>query len=181
MTENDFWSLIGEAPSDPYTNEVLFSFDSYEKQYARIKAHLLKCTGAEIISFHNILCAKIKSLFLPKIAEVFLVSTPELLPSSRDELYISNDGFIDFRAWIVSLGQKHYDLFLHFQTEREVLCYDLDPNITWREDLVYIALSVCQDLGIDIELDYYVDKSSEDLYAGIELEQLSQKYPLLIG
>ena len=133
--------------------------------------------------FFKVFCEKLKTLILSKIAEVFLVT---LNRKPEDTAYISNDGFLDFRAWIVQQGRETYQLFLDFKSEKELLHLNLDPNIAWSEDLLYVVnISLHKKDSTSYgELDFIITglhdlKEHSLLYETVEFKKLEQKYPLL--
>ena len=103
-----------------------------------------------------------------------------LSDENKDGLdYISTDGFLDFRAWIVSLGKVNYDTFLNFKSEAELLQFDLDVESAYREDLVHLASTIAEELGENIDLDFHTDNDVDELYLKMNWDGLNEKHPKL--
>lgn len=175
MKELEFWKII-EDRHPALTEADVQEMGHEDAQYFSIKE--LLHSEERAVAFQEKLNEKILSLFEPKIAELFLVScNPQ---EKYDSLYISNDGFIDFRAWIVSLGKANYERFLNFESETEILEYNLDPNFAYREDLVYLVNEVFDEsfekespCSLEVNGDY------EKLYIEIRKNNLKNIYPIL--
>ena len=60
---------------------------------------------------------------------------------------VSVDGFMDFRAWIISLGRTNYEAFLNFKQEEELLDYNLELNFAYRADLPFLADDLLEKLN----------------------------------
>lgn len=127
-----FWEILDLA-------NVLFIYEGsgrlelYEKT---IEANRELLSVENLGNFQMAFNQKLHDLFLPKIVEVFYLTAYGL---KKDWGYISNDGFLDFRAWIISLGQKKFMKFILFEHENEILEFDFNPNYAFREDLVYFG------------------------------------------
>ena len=179
MTETQFWELIGKVFRLP--DDKIQSI-GYDRIQVFVITKYLKENGADsIIKFQEILNEKIRDLFLPKIGELFLFTSYDLSNKENTKFkYISVDGFIDFRAWIVGLGKKSYETFLNFESEEELFQFDLDVNRAFREDLVFLTSKIAdEELGIEIDLEHYFDKDADELYSKMNWENLDMKYPQL--
>lgn len=179
MTEDKFWELIGMVFQMPIEKIQEFGYDQIQN---KIITNYLKARGKDSTKeFHEILCEKIRELYLPKIGELFLMTSYDLSEHINKEFkYISVEGFVDFRAWIVSLGKENYEIFLNFQSENELFKFDMDVNVANREDLVYLAITVAEDeLGEKMDLKYHLDKDGEQLYLKMNWDNLNEKYPKL--
>lgn len=85
MNEQQFWNLI-----DLHLN----SSESYED----LKKNLCQFGKDEIISFKRILMEKlVQSCSFPLLAANFVISS-----------YVSDDGFKEFRAWLISKGESKF-------------------------------------------------------------------------
>ena len=84
MTEDRFWELIGKVFQ--MTNEEVQKV-GYDKIQNEIIINYLKKNGKDSVKqFHEILCEKIRELYLSKIGELFLMT-------SKQEMM--NSGFAD--------------------------------------------------------------------------------------
>lgn len=179
MTENKFWELIEKVFHMPIEKIQEVGYDQIQNEI--IKKYFRNNGKDSIKQFHEILCEKIRELYLPKIGELFLMTGYDLSEKiNKDFKYISTDGFVDFRAWIVSLGKEHYETFLNFQSENVLSKFDMDANGANREDLVYLAVSFAEEeLGEELDLDYHLDKDGEELYSKMNWDSLNEKHPKL--
>lgn len=85
MNEQQFWNLI-----DLHLNDC----ESYED----LKKNLCQLGKDEIISFKSILMGKlVQSCSFPLLAANFVISS-----------YVSDDGFKEFRAWLISKGENRF-------------------------------------------------------------------------
>ena len=178
MDEAEFWRLIEKVFYIPIEDFSNFEYDELQDQI--IKEYLAKGGEKAIIDFQNILGEKIRALYLPKIGELFLLTVYDLEDEmTKNFKYISTDGFLDFRAWIVSLGERHYNIFRNFESESELFDYDLNPNYATRELLVFLGQQIARNLEIEIDLEFYFDNDYQELYAKMQWENLNEKYPKL--
>lgn len=175
MTENRFWILIGMVFRMSAKNIQKFGYEYLQNRV--IEEYLKTKEKKEFIKFQEILCEKIKKLYLPKIGELFLMTGYDLSEKrTKKWRYISTDGFVDFRAWIVSLGKEDYEIFLNFQCETDLFNFDMDANRAEREDLIFLTGEIA---GEEIDLAYPQDKSGEELYQNMNWDNLDEKYPKL--
>ena len=178
MEEKKFWELIEALPPVSPDEDYYLQYTRFQNEM--ISEYLIQHGEVAIAGFHEILCRKVKDLYLPKIGELFLLTSYDLsLAINREFKYISVDGFVDFRAWIVSGGRSHYETFLNFTSEKDLLPYSMDANNAFREDLVYLALTVSERLGQDIDLNYDLNGNVEKLYREMNWDSLDNKYPQL--
>ncbi len=179
MTEDKFWELIGKVSQMPIEQIQVLGHDELQNEI--IKNYFKEKGKDALKQFHDILCQKIRALYLPKIGELFLMTVYDVSKIiDKDFRYISTDGFIDFRAWIISLGKEHYETFLNFKSEKELYKFDMDVNTAYREDLVYLAGTFAEEeFGEEISLDYYLDNDAEKLYSKMNWDNLNEKYPNL--
>ena len=131
MNDSQFWKYIDQA--------------SGSEDFAdHLKNTLCNLGADEIISFKNILLQKLVDAYVfPLLAANFIISS-----------YVSDDGFKEFRAWLVSKGQ------LDFQNA----IYDPETIADWLErdevdeiegeEFLYLADEAYAELGGD-ENDFY--------------------------
>ena len=176
MTEDKFWEYIEFVYKLPI--EKVNKFGYQYTQTETIQTALKKKGAKGVIEFQQLFSEKILNLFIPKIAELFYISAYAQTKYDPKFKYISTDGFLDFRAWIVGMGKAHYYTFLNFDTEDEISQYDLNPNSAYREDLVFLAEGIYRELNeVSFPLEYFYDGDSEKLYAQMQWNQLEAKYP----
>ena len=191
MQESIFWEYI-----DLINQVDTEGLNTREKEYYQvhlIKRKLINQDFSKILAFHRIFSDKIYELFLPTLAEVFMASWNVYESLQEENLYISNDGFRDFRSWIVGLGKKEFENFKQYSTEKEFLNYDLDPNKAYREDLEYIivelyeAISKREKENSQIEIIYkkkyeygYDGDYDKDLINKIDWANIDKKYPTIL-
>ena len=168
--EDIFWNIIG-------------SYNSIEI----IENQLNTLSIEENMIFDKQLRDKLKILIKPKIAEIYLASYNH---KPNEFEYISNDGFLDFRAWIIHQGKNVYTLFLNFKSEEELVHLDLHPEVAYSEMLLYVVLNTLDKKtnGKAYEkLDYIpqtgadeVEKHSQ-LYLDVDFKNLEKKHPIIFS
>ncbi|MEL6720336.1 MAG: DUF4240 domain-containing protein [Bacteroidota bacterium] len=191
MNEILFWKYIEKIY---YKHDIQGAKRSYYDVELIQKKILEEClinhTVEEIAKFQSILCNKIRSLYLPKIGDIFNLTAYSFEKRHQFIRYISTDGFVDFRTWIVFLGQENYNIFLHFQKEEELLPYNLDSDWAYTSGLEYVTqeiyksknpsdpknmLSYCEEYGFDL----WLDDDSDSLFKNMNWDTLDQLYPKL--
>ncbi|WP_196887299.1 DUF4240 domain-containing protein [Aureivirga sp. CE67] len=179
MTEEIFWNLIGKFFEYPIEEINEKGYDVIQNEI--LEDYLGKADKESLIKFHELLCTKIRELYLPKIGDLFLLSGYDLEDKlTKDFQYISEDGFADFRAWIVSLGKEHFEKFKNFEKEEDLFEYDLDANGAFREDLIYIISRISETrFEEELDLDYDLENEEVDLYSKMNWNTLNEKYPKL--
>ncbi len=188
MDESKFWATIELIYHIPETIRRGYDFDVLQKHL--IKKHLKQHSIKDILCFQEIFAEKVYELFLPKIADLVLLTAYPFKDRDPEFKDISNDGFLDFRFWIVSLGKYHFDIFLDFKEEEEVLPFNLHPENAYSPSLGFIvdeiyeelnpendkkALDYCDEYGIS----YGFDGDYKKLYAQMNWNTLEDVYPKL--
>ena len=79
----------------------------------------------------------------------------------------------------IGLGEKVFETFLNFESEEVLLEFDMHPNEAYREDLVYLANSVSEKMGINPDLAYPMDGNRQTLESKMNWDNLAKKYPKL--
>ena len=124
MYETKFWKCIDQASSSG-------DFDNH------LKKNLCDLGFDEIISFKNILLQKLVEAYIfPLLAANFVISS-----------YVSDDGFKEFRAWLVSKGQQ---VFQNAINNPETIADWLDENEVddiRGAEFLYIADEAYTELG----------------------------------
>jgi hypothetical protein len=138
MDENKFWDYISMI--DSYPRPFHNKYDKEECQTRLIKNQLLKKnTYKEVLEFDIIYNEKLNDLWLPKIVELQMVNQLSFEELQKENLYVSNDGFRDFRNYIVGRGRKEFELIKDFKTEDEIFHIDFHVNIAYRSDLEFLV------------------------------------------
>ena len=191
MNEKIFWQYIDLTKE--VATEGLGVRDIEERQIWLIEEKLFLHSFEDVLEFHRIFSEKVYELFLPTLAEVFMVSHSNYDTLKKGNVYISNDGFRDFRSWIVGLGREEFENFKTYQKEEDFLEYDLDPDNAYREDLEYIIVDLYegfketeQDLTelekiYERKYDFFYDGDYQsDLEEKIDWANINQKYPRIL-
>lgn len=190
MTEKEFWKyieMINEVQSPPKNKWV-----REEMQIALIEQALEKLPFKETLAFHEILFKKLHELFLPKVAAVYLLMYESVENLKNGQRYLSNDGFRDFRSWIIGLGKIQFELFKNYQSEADILDVYLHPEFSYRSDLELI-IDTQYELAIINENEEKVENLmskkysigcdgdyKKDLIDKIEWHKLETQFPTLI-
>lgn len=192
MQETRFWEYI-----DLIHHEETEGLSIREKEFYQvylIKRKLLGQNFDETLAFHHIFSKKIRELFLPTLAEVFMVSWNSYEKLKTGDVYISVDGFRDFRSWIVGQGKDEFEKFKAYSNEEDFLKYDLSPDNAYREDLEYIMTDIYgvfkklaqgQNQLVDIyEHSYLFGYDGDyqlDLNDKIDWANINKKYPKILN
>ena len=89
MTREEFWQLIEQSRTEA-------------DQYARLETQLRSAGKDTVISFEdNLRRVMLDASSFPMLAAAFVINS-----------YVSDDGFEDFRAWLVSQGQQRFEAAL---------------------------------------------------------------------
>lgn len=107
MTHSQFWELIESARSSGL---------DYDELKARMKSLLESNADSDLIDFTNIYLEFIDQLYSRRIWDAI-----SLINSG-----MSDDSFFDFRDFLVSRGQRHYERVLN--DPETLLDDDLDPE-----------------------------------------------------
>jgi len=191
MDENVFWEYISIIDSYPY--EFSYNRDKEECQCRLIKKRLLKNNSfQEVLDFDKIYNQKLDELELPKIIELLLVNYLPIEKLNKESAHISNDGFRDFRGYIIGLGKDDYELVKNFKNENEIFQIDFWVNVAYRSDLEFVYrdlynehFSKLNDLTIE-EMDkahsiqnYFLNY--DEILNEVDWENLENKYPKMIS
>lgn len=121
MNKDQFWSLIDTVNQETDKDKDSILIATQEK--------LLKLSLSEIIDFHNLLKCYMD-----------LSDTPNLVAAAITiNNGISDDSFMDFRAWLVSQGKTVYTNALKNADSLAQMDIDLDPYSTIFELYGYIS------------------------------------------
>lgn len=93
MNDNQFWQLIADTKAK-HPND-------FDAQMDALTLQLSALTNKEIIGFEATLREKVIELWSYKVKALYQILFGN---------YLSRDGFIYFRFWIISQGQEFYEL-----------------------------------------------------------------------
>jgi len=182
MNEDEFWECI-ESVYELSIEEIdLLGFD--ETQVQLIKDKISGASLDKLLGFQREFSDKMFRLFVPKIGELFHFTVYDVRNTRNDFKYISTDGFMDFRSWIIGMGREIYYQFLNFASEKEILHFDLNPNSAYRDDLCFLAEDIHLEItgkAFELPLHHYYNGDSEKLYAQMNWNTLEEKYPILFA
>ena len=138
----------------------------------------------KLLSFQDVLASQIRELFIPQIGEIFyLIQNLKNLDEYETAKYISTDGFLDFRAWIISCGKTTFIDFLTFKHESKILKYQLSSQC-YNPDLPFLVENIIDSKFEEKDktnINYHFDNDYDQLYSKIQWDQLYDKYDLLIS
>lgn len=173
--EEKFWAYIELVQDKLPKFHNNRAYENYQTQL--IKQALLKQSFQEVINFNIAYTKKVDELFLPNVVELYAVSYRSFEELKDGQAYISNDGFRDFRNWVIGLGQADYQLIKNFKKEEEVLHLDFYVEHAYRDDLEFIISDLYKEFYAELK-DAEIDKMYENRFSGVyfaDFEAISAK------
>ena len=189
-----FWEAIEK--SYKYNKKDWEAYDLRE-HIEKLTTYLSKYSEEKLILFEKNLQEKLISLYTAPIAELSIILENEYEKDGDTysfDGYISDDGFIYFRCWLLLKGKEFYD---DITKDIETFVsgkYHFDIGDTWGEDLLYVAsranTEARPDSDEDIIRDTVYEKWPEINYdygdfamdrepkSGVELQKM---YPKLVA
>ena len=189
-----FWEAIEK--SYKYNKKDCEAYD-LEEHIEKLSTYLSKYSEEKLILFEKTLQEKLISLYTAPIAELSIILENEYEKEGDTysfDGYISDDGFIYFRCWLLLKGKEFYD---DITKDIETFVsgkYNFDIGDTWAEGLLYVANDANSearpDSDEDIIRDTVYEKWPEINYdfgdfamdrepkSGIELQKM---YPKLVA
>ena len=137
MVEDEFWEIIETRPPNLTLSNINYLGPGNRVKY--IEKSLQELPSQELVSFQNILTSKIRALYLLRVAKIFLSQMPEYQDEPERATFLSTDGFIDFRAWIICLGKKAYEGILYNKLDYKLIPNILNYNIAYEPKLPFLA------------------------------------------
>lgn len=191
MDEDKFWEYISLI--DSYPRKIYNKYEKEDTQNRLIKMKILKSNSfKELVDYDRIYNEKLDDLFQPKIVELQMVNYLLIEELIKKRPYVSNDGFRDFRGYIIGLGRKNYELVKNFKKEDEIFHIDFYVNVAYRSDLEFIYSELYENHFSKLDKDEIekMDKehthpnyflSFEDIIDQIDWNKLDKKYPKMIA
>lgn len=148
MTEAQFWQIIEARPQHLILSDVKQLPElGPVKRVKYIKKILLTFSPDQLVAFQNIFSSKIRALYLRRVAQIFLRQMPEYRVDTEKATFLSTDGFIDFRAWIITLGKEKYEGILHDSLNYTLIPDILDPDFAYEPALPFLAENILEEKG----------------------------------
>ena len=134
-----FWEAIEK--SYKYNKKDWEAYD-LEEHIEKLTAYLSKYSEEKLILFEKTLQEKLISLYTAPIAELSIILENEYEKEGDTysfDGYISDDGFIYFRCWLLLKGKEFYDDITKDIESFVSGKYNFDIGDTWAEGLLYVA------------------------------------------
>jgi len=134
-----FWEAIEK--SYKYNKKDCEDYD-LEEHIEKLTAYLSKYSEEKLILFEKTLQEKLISLYTAPIAELSIILENEYEKEGDTysfDGYISDDGFLYFRCWLLLKGKEFYDDITKDIESFVSGKYNFDIGDTWAEGLLYVA------------------------------------------
>ena len=134
-----FWEAIEK--SYKYNKKDWESYD-LDEHIEKLTTYLSKYSEEKLILFEKTLQEKLISLYTAPIAELSIILENEYEKEGDTysfDGYISDDGFIYFRCWLLLKGKEFYDDITKDIESFVSGKYNFDIGDTWAEGLLYVA------------------------------------------
>ena len=134
-----FWEAIEK--SYKYNKKDWEAYD-LEEHIEKLTAYLSKYSEEKLILFEKTLQEKLISLYTAPIAELSIILENEYEKEGDTysfDGYISDDGFLYFRCWLLLKGKEFYDDITKDIESFVSGKYNFDIGDTWAEGLLYVA------------------------------------------
>ena len=134
-----FWEAIEK--SYKYNKKDWEAYD-LEEHIEKLTAYLSKYSEEKLILFEKTLQEKLISLYTAPIAELSIILENEYEKKGDTysfDGYISDDGFLYFRCWLLLKGKEFYDDITKDIESFVSGKYNFDIGDTWAEGLLYVA------------------------------------------
>lgn len=134
-----FWKAIEK--SYKYNKKDWEAYD-LDEHIEKLTTYLSKYSEEKLILFEKTLQQKLISLYTAPIAELSIILENEYEKEGDTynfDGYISDDGFIYFRCWLLLKGKEFYDDITKDIESFVSGKYHFDIGDTWGEGLLYVA------------------------------------------
>ena len=134
-----FWEAIEK--SYKYNKKDWEAYD-LDEHIEKLTTYLSKYSEEKLILFEKTLQEKLISLYTAPIAELYIILGNEYEKEGDNysfDGYVSDDGFIYFRCWLLLKGKEFYD---DITKDIETFVsgkYHFNIGETWAEGLLYVA------------------------------------------
>ena len=152
-----FWEAIEK--SYKYNKKDWEDYD-LEEHIEKLTAYLSKYSEEKLILFEKTLQEKLISLYTAPIAELSIILENEYEKEGDTysfDGYISDDGFLYFRCWLLLKGKEFYDDITKDIESFVSGKYNFDIGDTWAEGLLYVANDANQEARPDSDEDIIRD------------------------
>lgn len=152
-----FWEAIEK--SYKYNKKDWEAYD-LEEHIEKLTTYLSKYSEEKLILFEKTLQEKLISLYTAPIAELSIILENEYEKEGDTysfDGYISDDGFIYFRCWLLLKGKEFYDDITKDIESFVSGKYNFDIGDTWAEGLLYVANDANQEARPDSDEDIIRD------------------------
>lgn len=134
-----FWDAIKKSNKYRGSNWEEYDIDEHIET---LTEQLSKSGKQTLVLFEKCLQEKLHELYTAEIAELFIILHSQFEEKNQEitfDAYISDDGFVYFRCWIILLGETFFnemkDSIKHFTTTKTNFFID----DCWAEGLLYVA------------------------------------------
>jgi predicted DNA-binding WGR domain protein len=134
-----FWDVIKKSN---HHRDAHWSEYDVDEHIEKLTELLAKSGKPKLISFEKVLWEKLDQLYTAEIAELAIILESEFKIENEKitfDTYLSDDGFIYFRCWLILKGQIFFDDITkninHFLSEK----YSFNIGDVWAEGLLYAA------------------------------------------
>ena len=136
-----FWEDIEK--SYKYNKKKWEDYD-IEEHLERLTSYLSKYGKERLVAFEKTLQEKLMELYTAQIAELYIILNCDFekkddVYSFEEEPYISADGFIYFRCWLLLKGKEFFEDITKDINAFISGKYHFDIGDTWAEGLLYVS------------------------------------------
>jgi len=191
--EKLFWDAIDQSNHNKDTHWSDYDIDQHLQDLVQYLSQLDK---QQLIIFEKTLQLKLSQLYSAEIAELSTILESDFTEKDgifNFDAYLSDDGFIYFRCWLILKGKDFFDDIQEDIQNFVSRKYSFDIGDTWAEGLLYVAdeaYSVHYENEEESEIrdavylqhpehhyDFAAGKIERDLLNGVELQA---RYPKLV-
>ena len=136
-----FWEAIEK--SYKYNKKKWEDYD-IEEHLEKLTNYLSKYGKERLVAFEKTLQEKLMELYTAQIAELYIILNCDFekkddIYSFEEEPYISADGFIYFRCWLLLKGKEFFEDITKDINAFISGKYHFDIGDTWAEGLLYVS------------------------------------------
>ena len=136
-----FWEAIEK--SYKYNKKKWDAYD-VEEHLEKLTNYLSKHGKERLVAFEKTLQEKLMELYTAQIAELYIILNCDFekkddIYSFEEEPYISADGFIYFRCWLLLKGKEFFEDITKDINAFISGKYHFDIGDTWAEGLLYVS------------------------------------------